>query len=144
MKNKYVIGVDPDSEKHGIAVYCEGALQSLHMLNTVQIFTELVRGYTGAIFSIENCLANNFVYARNTNSKAVQSSIARRTGRCQQAQAELMLWLDHYQIPYVLHKPQKGNWAENKPVFEKATGWKGSSNKDTRSAAYFGFLALRK
>ena len=65
-------------------------------------------------------------------------------GRCQQSQSELMRFLDEYKIKYVLHKPQKNNWAKNKHQFEKVTGWVGRSNEDTRSAAYFGFLGLKK
>lgn len=56
---------------------------------------------------------------------------------------DLQRMLDHYEIPYVLHRPQAGNWADKRPLFEKVTGWKGNSNPDTRSAAYFGFLALK-
>ena len=55
-----------------------------------------------------------------------------------------MQWLDSLGVPYKLHKPQKGNWAKDKARFEKVTGWKGRSNEDTRSAAYFGFLEINK
>ena len=34
--------------------------------------------------------------------------------------------------------------AEHKSKFEKITGWTGRSNEDTRSAAFFGFLAASK
>ncbi len=102
------------------------------------------RNMCDVLFSIEDVCANNFVYARNSKgNKSVTSKIAMGIGRCQQAQTELMRWLDYYNIEYVLHKPQKGNWAKNKAQFEKVTGWKGKSNVDTRSAAYFGWLALK-
>jgi len=141
-----VVGIDPDSERHGVAYYFDGVLCYLEMMNTVGIFDKILKSNFGIdqyIFSIENVMANQFVYARNRKgSTANQSKIAMHIGRCQQAQVELMRWLDHYGIPYVLHKPQKGNWADNKAQFEKVTGWTKQSNADTRSAAYFGYLAL--
>jgi hypothetical protein len=96
------------------------------------------------IFSIENVMANQFVYARNQKaSKAAQSKVAMHIGRCQQAQVELCRQLDRLEIPYVLHKPQRGNWSKNKALFQKITGWEGRSNEDTRAAAFFGWLGLK-
>lgn len=142
---KIVIGIDPDSKKHGVAFYRDGVLYSLEMLNNQQLLIEqqLATCDWDILVSIEDVCANNFVYARNNKgSKAVTSKIAMAVGRCQQAQKELMTWLDHYNVKYVLHKPQKGNWAKNKAQFERVTGWTGRSNEDTRSAAYFGWLGI--
>jgi len=145
------IGCDPDSDKHGISIYEGGKLTKLLNLQLMDIHDMLEHGnYTtdlsqGVVFSIENVLANNFVYGRNRRqSKAVEAQILRSVGRCQQAQLELQRLLEWHDIPYVLHKPQKGNWADNKAQFEKVTGWKGRSNPDTRSAAYFGYLQACK
>ena len=140
-----IIGVDPDSEKHGVAIYDGRELCDLATLNTVDLVLSCVEGQPQMpLFSIENVCANNFIYARNNKgSRAVQAKIGMSVGRCQQAQIELQRWLDKYECPYVLHKPQRGNWADNKPAFVKATGWAGRSNGDTRSAAYFGWLAAR-
>ncbi len=71
-----------------------------------------------------------------------QGKVGMSVGKCQQAQVELMRMLDFHGFKYELHKPQKGNWAKNKPLFEKATGWTARSNEDGRSASYFGYLAL--
>lgn len=140
-----IVGVDPDSQKSGVAIYLDGKLESLRLMSTVEIVTEILQASPDVMFSIENVLANNMLYARNRHgSTSVQNKIALSVGRCQNAQFELMQWLDHYKTPYVLHAPQKGNWADNKPLFEKVTGWKGQSNADTRSASYFGYLGLSK
>lgn len=139
-----VIGVDPDSKKHGVAIYKDGKLVDLNEWGIVELIesARILRG--DVLFSIEDVASQNFVYARNVNSKAVQSNIAMKVGRCQQAQIEFQRMLDHLGFKYVLHKPQKGNWAKNKAAFEKATGWTKRSNEDTRSAAYFGFLEAKK
>ena len=145
MLERFIIGVDPDSDKHGVATYKEGVLVNLQMLARPELIKWISSTYGGVIVSIEDVLKNNFIYARNqAGNKSVQAKIGLNIGRCQQAQAELMRDLDNLSIRYVLHKPQKGNWAKNKAQFEKATGWQGKSNEDTRAAAYFGYLELFK
>lgn len=145
---KVVFGCDPDSEAHGIAKYVDGKLFSLMQLNLSEIIHLALHhkecGHD-VVFSIEDVQSNKFVYARNEHkSKAAQSSIAMRVGRCQQAQVEMQRMLDHHRIPYSLFPPCRSNWADNKPFFERVTGWKGQSNSDTRSAAYFGMLKVQE
>jgi predicted ATP-grasp superfamily ATP-dependent carboligase len=136
----YTIGIDPDADANGVAVYHGESLVRLCNLTTIGV-VELVREFQSVLVSIENVMANQFVYTRNQKaSKAAQSKVAMHIGRCQQAQVELMRWLDHLGVKYVLHKPTKSNWAKDKAKFEMLTGWKGRSNEDTRSAAFFGFL----
>jgi len=142
-----VVGIDPDSKAHGFAIYEDGKLGGLYefnlseILNFIRIREELIGKM---LFSIEDVLANDFVYARNmTKNNKVNMTIARSVGRCQQAQHELMVILDYMGVEYVKHKPQKGNWAKNKKQFEQVTGWTGRSNEDTRAAAFFGWLGLK-
>lgn len=147
MGEKVVIGIDPDSTSHGVAIYRDGKLAELKTLDLLGVWSLISMeedGDTLPLFSIENVMGNKFIYARNNHgNKSVQSQIAMRVGRCQQAQVELMRMLDHLNAPYILHKPTKGNWAKNKAQFEKATGWTKRSNEDTRSAAYFGYLGCK-
>ena len=141
-----IFGVDPDSKKHGAAVYIDGRLESLNRVPLIDLVTTIIDAEKvgEVVVSIEDACANNFVYSRNEQSnKYAHAKVAMSIGRCQQAQTELMRMLDHYKIRYVLHKPQKGNWANNKAQFEKITGWTKQSNEDTRSAAYFGYLECR-
>jgi hypothetical protein len=142
-----VIGVDPDSDKHGVAIYLGGALVDLKMMSLVELRCWVAArvGVKSLLFSIENVLAQNFVYGRNAkSSKAAHAKVALSVGRCQQAQTELMRELDYLGIKYQLHNPSARNWAKNKALFEQRTGWDKKSNVDTRSAAYFGWLALQK
>jgi len=144
-----VVGVDPDSDKHGVAIYRAGQLSELQQMSLVDlrkwIETQPAPASENLFFSIENVLAQNFVYARNAKSrKAAHAQVALSVGRCQQAQAELMRELDAQRIMYEVHAPSGRNWAKNKDRFEHLTGWTGRSNLDTRSAAYFGWLALQK
>jgi hypothetical protein len=143
-----VIGIDPDAEKFGYARYSDGELSTLANLAMPELVEKIFEAMNFSevvVVSIENVMANQFVYARNTqSSKSAQSKVAMHIGRCQQSQVELQRWLEYYGIPYVLHKPQSGNWADKRELFERITGWKGQSNADNRAAAFFGFLALEK
>jgi len=143
------VGVDPDIDEHGIAIYSNGKLIALHKWNTLNIVDylhEIDEAVSAPlVFSIEDVNSNNFIYARNKNSNhGIEKDIARKIGKCQQAQIELMRWLESYGVKIVLHKPQKGNWADNKAQFEKVTGWTKQSNTDTRSAAFMGWLEVSK
>ncbi len=146
--SKIIIGIDPDSKAHGVAKYINGELIDLDSCELLQLIPLIGYAKSNKMeieFHIENVCANNFVYARNNHgNKSVTSKIAMSVGRCQQSQTELMRLLDYYGVSYVLHKPEKGNWAKNKAQFEKVTGWSGRSNEDTRSAAYFGWLGVSK
>lgn len=142
-KFEYIVGIDPGSNRHGVAIYNNRKLQSLHNMQAPEIIDTY--RYLDCLFVIENVTANKGVYGRNDQqTKKAQGKVGQNVGACKQAQVELMRWLDHYSIPYVLYKPQAGNWAEtkNKPIFERITGWGGKSNRDNRSAAFFGYLEI--
>lgn len=141
--NNIIVGIDPDSERHGVAAYVNGHLAELSVMNLMEIFDRFRGASFPVVFSIENVMAQSFVYSRNNqHSKAAQAKVGVSIGRCQQAQVELMRMLDYIKAPYILHKPSRSNWSNDKLGFEMATGWKGKSNADTRSAAYFGWLAV--
>lgn len=142
-----VIGVDPDSKKHGIAIYKYGKLDDLLMMSLPEIVEDVIKCVPyknrGVIWSIEDVMHNQFIYSRNANgNKTIQSKIAMYVGRNQQSFVELVRMLEHHGIKPELYKPNKGNWAKNKTQFQNVTGWTASSNEDTRSAAYFGWLAI--
>lgn len=145
-KELIVVGIDPDSRAHGVAIYRGGQLVSLSKdtLLAIHLWLEDIKKLGLEVaFCIENVLAQNFVYTRNAQAnKAAHAKVALSIGRCQQAQEELMRFLDHHGVPYQTVKPTAGNWAKDRDTFERITGWSGKSNEDTRSAAYFGWLGL--
>lgn len=140
-----IIGIDPGSDKHGVAVYIDGKLEELHMMQLLDIAAYMDKinpEENEVLFSIEDVCANNFVYGRNQKQGKANQSVARAIGMVQQAQKELMRLLDRAEIKYVLHVPQMGNWANHEKTFKRLTGWEGRSNKDKRAAAFFGFLEI--
>lgn len=142
-----VVGLDPDSNKHGVAVFENGTLTQLLNLDLPRLrrWIDETRMEHKMLFSIEDVASQSFVYGRNEQkNKKLQGKVGVGIGRCQQSQIEVMRELDDSNIEYRLHKPQSGNWAKNKKLFEMSTGWKGRSNEETRSAAFFGALEARK
>lgn len=153
----YVCGCDPDSKAHGVAIYKDGKLAQMGKMTLMEIIVfikkmQLDPGTESLLFSIENVMANQFMYSRNMFPKITDldskmrmaCKMARNVGYCQQAYTELIRVLDFFSIKYVTYKPSKSNWckAKDKATFERMTGWTGRSNEDCRSAAYFAFLAL--
>jgi hypothetical protein len=138
-----VIGIDPDSKAHGIAVYEDGNLVGLETWTTIEIHHEILNCHVD-LWVVEDVNKNNFIYARNNKGGASGQRIARNVGMVQQAATELERWLKHYNENYILIPPQKGNWAKSKKQFEQITGWTKRSNEDTRAAAFFGYLGLKK
>lgn len=138
----YTLGIDPDSDKHGVAIYIDGALVDLVMWSTPAVID--FAAANDCLVAIEDVMANQFIYGRNTvSNRKVQSKIAMSVGRCMQAQYELVQMLEHNGVTVKKFKPRGGNWAKNKALFERVTGWDKRSNEDTRSAAFFGQLALK-
>lgn len=145
--SKIIIGIDPDSKAHGVAVYMDGKLTGLNCLTLVEI-VKMIPQWQGLDknleFHIEDVCANNAAFQKSgvKNAKAA-TAINRSVGKCQQAQIELERFLGSFLIFPVKHKISK-LWKKDKAQFEKVTGWKGRSNEDTRSAAYFGWLGCKK
>lgn len=143
--SKIIIGIDPDSKAHGAAIYIDGRLCRLEnltlywIMNALDFYDEIDNKIE---IHIEDVCANNAIF-RGGNGVKVQQSIARRLGMVQQSQVELERFIHHRGIKVVKHKISK-MWKKDRKQFEKVTGWTGQSNEDTRSAAYFGFLGLKK
>lgn len=134
-----VVGIDPDSRKYGIAVYREGVLTNLENLKLPQL-VNFLDSEPVDLYVIEDVLDFGGMYERNRRPGAQGNRIAQNVGQCKQAQIHLIEFLTYLNHPFIVRAPCKDNWAKNKLFFERATGWTGNSNEDTRSAAYFGFL----
>jgi len=143
-----VIGVDPDSKAHGIAIFENEKLVALHSFQLFELFdwlNENVSDKSGVIFSIEDTLATNTIYAKNRQAgKEAQSKVGIHIGRCQQAQVELERMLARLGYGVTKSRPSRSDWKNNGAMFERVTGWTKRSNPDTRSAAYFGWILASK
>jgi hypothetical protein len=147
---KIAVGVDPDSSANGVAVYTNGCLVTLDCLDTIKFYlkiSSLCMMYEPKeiVIHVEDvCGVSAAFRAANKNSNAsVKLKIAQHIGMCKQAQIEVEKVANHFSIKIVKHKISK-SWKsqEGKAQFEKVTNWKGRSNEETRSAAFFGYLGI--
>ena len=146
---RVVIGVDPDSKKHGIAIYYDGELDDLLMLELYECM-ELMDAMPDALWAIEHVTKSNAVFGKNKqNSFGGNAQVGRGIGLCQQSMTELVRMLQHKKIEYKLIPPTRDNWTSKSQGknglarFQRLTGWDKRSNPEKRSAAYFGYLASR-
>ncbi len=147
MSRETVIGIDPDSKKYGIAIWIDGELRELLSLDTVELSVFLSENrYPNVKFVVEDVKINGFIYQQHTDnkSKGFAAMIAQSVGKCKQAQTVAEQFIRHNGYELILQKPTKGNWAKNKNMFTRITGWKGRSNEDTRSAAFLAFLYVKQ
>lgn len=143
-----IIGIDPDSSANGVAVYRDGALVELLSLNTFQLntFIACCLAECDVVVHIEDVCGISAAFTARDKKKslAVKLKMAQHIGMCKQAQIEVERICEAYEVDVVKHKVSK-MWKDadsGKKQFELITGWKGQSNPDKRSAAYFGWLGV--
>ncbi len=148
--NHLIIGVDPDSEAHGVAIYIDGKIDKLATMDLTGIIDstkwQISHGNT-VEFHIENVCAQNAAFAKKgiKNARAA-TNVNRSLGMCQQSQKELERALSYLDVK-ITHHQIASNWKKSdqgKKALKHYTGYEGRSNEDTRSAAYFGYLGALK
>ena len=147
--SKIIIGIDPDSKAHGVAIYHNGELTELLNCTLLDLFRLVGDTFFDYIsfndfeIHIEDTCAMSAVFRqRQGGNQAINMKMSNSIGKCQQSQIELERVFKSFNVKVVKHKISK-MWKKDKAQFEKATGWTGRSNEDTRSAAYFGYLGCK-
>ena len=142
-----IIGIDPDSNKSGVAVYENCILTDLKSMSLVDIFENLSLYYRFYecelhIEDVNGISSNAFSYNKK-DPIPVKLKKAEHVGKCKQTQIEIERIAEHFNIKVVRHAVSK-QWKDQpgKKEFERVTGWTRRSNEDTRSAAYFGILGV--
>ena len=142
---KLIIGVDPDVDGKGFAIYEDGVLIELRSCSLIELYHYISMFRYNTELHIEDLCANksSAFSHRRVDPPAVKYKKSESVGRCKQMQIEVEKVAEHFNIKIVRHKVSK-KWkdAAGKKEFERVTGWKGRSNEDTRSAAYFGYLGV--
>lgn len=146
---KIKIGVDPDSNQSGFAIYRDGNLAELGTLPLIDVYLSLNNmceryGAENIEVHIENVKGVSGIFAQRTaaKNKAVALKMAQHVGMCKQVQSEVERIAERLGVKVVYHKVSK-MWKKDKAQFELVTGWSGRSNEDSRSAAYFGWLGCK-
>ena len=146
VKSRYIVGIDPDCKKSGLATYENGNLIWLDNFDLIQYIDYCIKVQDQDItFVIEDANLISSLYHRNKKGNpSVQHKISESIGANKQRATDLIEIAKHFGIKVITQKPRKGNWAKKKPMFEKVTKWKGRSNPETRSAAFFGYFYATK
>jgi len=146
--SKIIIGIDPDSKAHGVAMYFDGDLKVLSCMSLMEVHGFLTCdvdfNIEDVVVHIEHVDGNKSVWHGRQQSKAAFGQTSQRVAKCKQAQLELERMFKWLGVEVVRHKISKA-WKKGETQtnqFKLATKWKGRSNEDTRSAAYFGYLGL--
>lgn len=157
---KLVLGIDPDSDKYGVAEYelvkDRFYLQALNSMNIVDMnihFENITKQYNpeNVHCVIEDVKANTFQYGRTmpvfknkTHDQCIRLAfkLGQGPGKCMHSQTVAEQFIKYYGFNLIQQSPVKGNWAKNKAQFERVTGWNSRSNEDNRSAAFVAFLHL--
>jgi|LGVF01.2.fsa_nt_gb hypothetical protein len=149
--SKVIIGIDPSAQDkgHGCAFYPDGKLFSLEMYQLMDLHFSITRYLelnpdAEIEAHIENVKGKKAAWHNKNGNKKSISGSSQDIGKCKQAQVELERMLKYLGVKIVRH-PVSSMWKsqDSKIQFQKVTGWKGRSNEDTRSAAYFGFLGCK-
>lgn len=143
---KYIIGIDPDSDRHGVAIYLNGKLFNLFSFTLIDLWQHIdILGSENIEVHMENVCGNNAAFQKKgINNARAGNNVARSLGKCQQSQVELERLFKWMGVKVVLH-PISKNWKDKLGIkaFKYYTGWARRSNEDTRSAAYFGWLGVK-
>lgn len=155
---KVIYGIDPDSSRHGIAVYRKNECSKWYLcellnLNSIQLYKHLnefeklaVRAGELEIHMENPCGVSSSSFShRRSDPPAVKYKKSEGVGRVKQAQVSVEQVAAELKIPVVHHRNskcwKKGN---DSKLFERITKWQGRSNEETRSAAFFGYLGTTK
>ena len=143
---KVIMGIDPDSNRYGIAIYREGQLTELHNMNIIELYDHIttMMKFNDIEIHLEDVKRAKAVWHAQGMNKSVAAMAAQKVGMCKQSQNCIEQLAEKLKIPVVLHRVssqwKKGN---DKKMFERITGWQGRSNEETRSAAWFGYQGVR-
>lgn len=150
--DKYDIGIDPDSNGPGVALYKNGKLtllKSISVASLTILCAELKENPGNKVrIHIEDVMSNSAVFKSRFNKKeSLESKLmkAQNVGMCKQSQREVEMMAAMLEIKVFKYQiSPRWKSQQEKALFARATGWDGRSNEDTRSAAYFGFLGVRR
>lgn len=142
-----IIGIDPDSEKHGVSFYIDGKIAKLESMRLFDLFKiiEPLAILGDVQIHIENVCGINATFNKQfVKNRRAETTVSRSLGMCQQAQVEVERMAEYLGVPVIKH-PISKNWksADTGKAALLKMGWSGQSNEDTRSAAYFGYLGVK-
>lgn len=135
-----IIGIDPDTIKHGVAWVRDGQLVNLEKMATAELVARLVNDASEQqlIIKLEDINIYKPVFQRPGMNRNQMLRIAQNVGAVKYAASLLLAQLNAAGLIMNMITPlpkAKSGKRYNKEQFNKVTGWVGPSNGDTRDAA---------
>lgn len=143
-----VIGIDPDAQKSGIALYRDGALAELHLWSFSQLVAHMMvnAGASDITYVLEDVEAIRPTFKRVKTNQAAMQKISQNVGQVKQTARLIQEMGAYYGAEVVMVKPLKGvakSAKDNTDIFKQITGWAGRSNADNRDAAMLALHYIR-
>lgn len=146
---KIDIGIDPDSSMHGVAIAINDTLTHLKSMTRSDIRDFLGNNKNAEInLFIEDVKKNKSTFnKKGVRNARARSTVSRSIGMMQHALTELLRDIDdiNHQNIKITYFPISKNWKDaeyGKEQLIKHFNYRGRSNEDTRSAAYFLYIGL--
>ena len=142
-----VIGIDPDMSKCGVCALNDGGIDLLISDATAALMDSIRYAVAeDTWFAVEDVNAVKTIYAKNRRSNvAVQTRIAQNVGMVKAAGTILVDYIEHLGGKVILVPPGIGKQTKrNAKLFAELTGYKGSTNEDTRDAYWIAKYAYNK
>lgn len=139
MKNKILIGLDPDVEKNGVA-YKNGSVIDLQNLTFFELFDylKLQKEYAEnnkiplMVFVEAGWLNKSNWHKKKNASAAMNAKIGNNTGRNHETGRKIVEMLEYLNIKHLAIKPKESK--VNARLFQMITKIKKRTNQETRDA----------
>jgi hypothetical protein len=135
MKNRLLLGIDPDTEKSGVA-FKNGNLIELSNLTFFQLFDFLSfykeREEKPIIYIECGFLNKSNWHTNEKQSKALASKIGERTGANFEVSKKIVEMCEYLNLPYEKIKPTRSK--VNSDFFKQITGISQRTNQENRDA----------
>lgn len=135
MKEKLLIGIDPDTIKSGFAMTINDKifLQNSTFFELFEEFKMWSRQSIKPVIYIECGFLNQSNWHKKANgSSALNSKIGERTGANFEVAKKICEMCEYLGLEYRQVRPTKSKL--NSETFNQITGWKGRSNQEQRDA----------
>lgn len=134
-----IVGIDPDLKKSGVCFYKgdrDFDLKSLSLFDLVDVIKE----HPDWIYCIEDVCSKSPTFPRNIKNaksrRAVEANISQKVGMVKAVATLIEEAVRRYadNEPVMVKPGINSTYKGNAELFNKATGWTGRSNEDTRDA----------
>ena len=139
-KEKALIGIDPDTDKSGIA-FINGAHLELNNLNFFELFDYLKAqqlAFPDLVVYVECGFLNSSNWHKSAGkSAAFNAKIGERTGANFETAKKIVEMCEYLKIPHQKIKPTRTK--STNEYFKAATGYQGRTNQEQRDAFFLIF-----